>query len=532
MTSPGMTPHHRAPTETYGCLVAPQFAAQAAVRLRPHLAASPVVLLEGQRPHERVFAINGCAATLGLTAGMTRIEVETFDSVTTLARSNAEEQSAFNILLEALGVYTPRLETHLHGPDWECLLDLTGTERLLGDAQTLAARITAHLARLGFRTAITLSTNADAGLSVARFLAWSSTNAVEIITQPARVLAPLPLAVLLLDEDTTERFDSWGIATLGELAALPENALIARMGQAGKQLRLRARGELPHLLEPAVESLALEETLTLEEPVETLEPLLFLLNPMLEQLLLRAQERALALAAITVDLLLEIPADRELDRQQAAQQAQCFTRTIRPAVPTLNRPLLLKMLQLDLEAHPAPGSIRSVKLSAESGDTSRIQLGLFAPQMPEPTRFEDTHARLVALVGETNVGRLRPLDTHATECFILERFKLPAAGYKAPPSKTEAARPATAIRRIRPPIELRVHLRGSQITGFWFEARRFEVLRCYGPWRSSGEWWHGKLWSADTWDLAAHDPVQDELLLCLVGHDLVRNQWRMEGVYD
>ncbi len=521
-----------APATTYGCLVAPQLAAQAAVRLRPHLTSSPVVLLEGQRPHERVFALNDFARTLGLTHGMTRIEVETFENISTLTRSNAEEQSAYSILLEALGVYTPRLETHSHGPDWECLLDLTGTERLLGNAQTLGARIIAHLARLGFRTAIALSANADAGLSIARSLAWSSANDVEFVTHSVRTLAPLPLAVLRLDADTTERFESWGIATLGELAALPETALIARMGQAGKQLRLRARGELPHLLEPVTEALALEETLTLDEPVETLEPLLFLLNPMLEQLLLRAQERALALAAITVDLLIEIPADRELDKQQPSLQAQSFTRTIRPAVPTLNRPLLLKMLQLDLEAHPAPGSIRSVKLSAEPGDTSRIQLGLFAPQMPEPTRFEDTHARLVALVGEANVGRLRPLDTHAAESFTLERFKLPAAGYKAPPPKAETARPATAIRRMRPPIEVRVHLHGSQITGFWFEARRFEVLRCYGPWRSSGEWWHGKLWSADTWDLAAHDPMHDELLLCLVGHDLVRNQWRMEGIYD
>ena len=519
-------------TAQYGCIVIPQLAAQAAIRLRPHLAASSIVMMEGKRPHERVFAMNQRARALGLHEGMTRVEVETFDSITILPRSSSEELAAHAILLEALSAYTPRLEPHALAADWECILDLTGTERLMGEPRTLAQRIDEHLARLNFQSAITISPNTDAGLSLARSLAWSQVKTrTQVVEHPARTLAPLPLSVLRLDEETTDRFQTWGIATLGELAALPETALIARVGQPGRQLRLRARGELPHLLEPATEPTTLAETLELDETIDTLEPLLFVLNPMLEQLTLRAQERALALAAVTVALLIDQPADRILHEHQVKPSPIEHTRTIRPAVPTLDRKLLLKMLQLDLEAHPSPGAIRRVHLSAEPGDTSRIQLGLFAPQMPEPTRFEDTHARLVSLVGETNVGRVKPLDTHAPESFTLERFTLPTTGYKAPPAKQQDARPATAIRRMRPPIEVRVSLHERAITSFWFEARRFQVLRCYGPWRSSGDWWNGQLWSADTWDLAASDPT-GELLLCLIAHDLVRNNWHLAGIYD
>ncbi len=527
------------PTAMYGCVVVPQLAAQAATRLRPYLASAAIVVMEGQRPHERVFSLNAEARVMGLGEGMTRIEVDTFTAVQILARSTSEEQSARAILCEAISSYTPRFEPRTAVTDWECVLDLAGTERLMGDTRTLALKLFAHLQRLGFMAAVVMSANADAGLSLARSLAWSTTeDKVGVIASFAgqQVISDLDLTVLRLGEEAAERFSTWGIATLGELAALPETALIARMGQAGKQLRLRARGELPHLLEPAIEPFSLTETLELEDPVETLEPLLFLLNPMLEQLMFRAHQRAFALAAVTVLFTIEAPADRELGSVMNPAgdkpQAPTYTRTIRPAVPTLNRPLLLKMLQLDLEANPSSGSVRHITLSAEPGDTSRIQMGLFAPQMPEPTRFEDTHARLVSLVGEQNVGRVRPLDTHSSEAFQLERFMLPHTGLKAPSDKEEGTRPSTAIRRLRPPVTMRVSLQGSRIKGFWYESRRFDVLRCYGPWRASGDWWCGQVWSADTWDVAAREVSEGELMICLVAHDLVRNQWQLQGVYD
>ncbi len=593
--------------ELWGCVVLPQMAAQAGMRLRPGLAGSAVVVMEGERPLERVCSVNAKASQVGLAEGMTRVEVETFDGVTVLTRSLAEESAAKGILLEVMSRFTPRAEPRVSGPDWECCIDLAGTERLLGDERTLAGKIVEALERVGFVACVVMARNGDAGFSVCRGLARGvrfvvpthherqrrdecgtregvrgERNAharqrmqVRVVAagDEAKVLAPLSLAVLKLEEEARERFGIWGISTLGELAALPETALITRMGQIGKRLRLRARGELPHLLEPAAEVFSLEEVLELDEPVETLEPLLFLLNPMLEQLIVRAQERALALAAVTVELGVEEPADRivgeehdaELmcqkgdmvhpvfltqttndaflmvqhkDRVQSVQAGSrkrdmgcpVHVRTVRPAVAVLDRALLLKMLQLDLEAHPSPGAVIRVRLSGEAGDTSRIQLGLFAPQMPEPTRFEDTHARLVSLVGESNVGRVKPLDTHAPEGFVLERFRLPEGGYKAPPARDDGAQPATALRRMRPPVEVHVRMRGRQIAEFWFEARRYEVLRCYGPWRASGDWWCGSVWSADTWDVAAVN--EGEVLVCLVGHDLRAGVWRMEGVYD
>lgn len=553
-------------SELWGCLVVAQLAAQAGVRVRPNLALKPVVVMEGVRPTERVCSVNARARQMGLREGMTRVEVETFAGISILPHSVTEEASARSVLLEAISRFSPRMEANVCGADWECVVDLCGTERLLGDSFSVGCQVVSSMETLGFVAFCCVAANADAGLSVARCGAWCQGELEEVssrvrVMDPGRerwALSGLPVAVLRLNEEMHERFSIWGIRTLGELAELPETALIVRIGQSGKTLRQRARGEFPYFMKPAEQPFRLEEVVQLEEPVDSLEPLMFLMDSMLKLLLGRVMDRALALASVTISFELEVPGDRMLGEDEGkgkreegkgatssktgvlrfAQVSEMsgklnlFSRTIRPAIPTIDRALLLKMLELDLQAHPAPGAVMQVRLSAEPGDISRIQLGLFSAQMPEPTRFEDTHARLVSLVGEGNVGRVRLLDTHAAESFVLERFVLPSAEYKTSPLRTEKAKPATALRRLRPPLHVRVSMKGSEILGFWLEGRRFEVVRCYGPWRSSGAWWAGNGWSEDTWDLATHCEADGEVMICLLGHDLVRDAWVLEGIYD
>ena len=192
---------------------------------------------------------------------------------------------------------------------------------------------------------------------------------------------------------------------------LPEKELIARMGQAGKRLRQLARGELPHLFQPVEPAFTLAERMELDSPVEMLDALLFVVNLLLEQLILRATARVLALAAVTITLKLEGGATH--------------TRTVRPALPTNDRQIWLKLLHLDLEAHPPQAAILAVALEAEPGSTGKVQLGLFSPQLPEPSRLDVTLARIRALVGDENVGRAVLEDTHGRTDSAWSRFALP-----------------------------------------------------------------------------------------------------------
>ena len=175
------------------------------------------------------------------------------------------------------------------------------------------------------------------------------------------------------------------------LAALPEKELIARMGQESKRLRQLARGEWPHLFQPVEPAFLLEEQMELDSPVELLDSLLFVVGVMLDQLILRAKARILALASVTITLTLD--------------GGGTHTRTVRPALPTTDKQLWIKLLHLDLEAHPPHAAILALTLTAEPGSTSKVQLGLFSPQLPEASRLDVTLARIRAIIGEECVGR-------------------------------------------------------------------------------------------------------------------------------
>ena len=125
----------------------------------------------------------------------------------------------------------------------------------------------------------------------------------------------------------------WGIHTLGMLAALPEKELISRMGQE----RISDSDNwpavtLPHLFQPVEVPFVLEERTELDFPLDDLESLLFGLAVMLEQLILRATARIVALASVTVTLHLD--------------DGGFHSRTVRPAQPTNDKQLWLKCYTL------------------------------------------------------------------------------------------------------------------------------------------------------------------------------------------
>src|ERR1035441_6271892 len=118
--------------ELYACLYAQEFPAQALLRLRPELRAKAVVVMEGEPPLQSVCSLNAQARRLGIARGMTRVEVETFASVTVLPRSTAEEAATRAALLECAGTFSPRIEdlcARSNRSEFLCVIDIAGTEK-------------------------------------------------------------------------------------------------------------------------------------------------------------------------------------------------------------------------------------------------------------------------------------------------------------------------------------------------------------------------------------------------------------------
>lgn len=505
------------PPQLYACLLAKEFPAQAVLRLRPEMRDRACVIMQGEPPVQQVCSLNRRARSAGVARGMTQVEVETFPAVAVLPRSQDEEAAAKAILLECAGGFSPRVEECGQARNelgaFLCVIDIAGTERLHGPPPPLARSLLARVAALGITASVAVSCNFHAAIALAKGLSPQTSVRVVPCGDEAAALAPLPVRVLSMTAEHTETFASWGVRTLGMLAALPEEELIARMGQEGKRLRQLARGELPHLFRPVEPAFSLKERMELDSPVELLHALLFIVNLMLEQLVLRATARALALASLRMALSLEGGATH--------------ARIIRPALPSNDRQLWIKLLHLDLEAHPPPAPVLAVALEAEPGSAGKVQLGLFSPQLPEAARLEVTLARIRAIVGEENVGRALLTDTHRPDAFRMESFHIPTTQ----PAQTASAPSRSATRMLRPPDAVLVTLYGQRPATFIFREHRYVVEQAYGPWLTSGEWWNPTPWGWEQWDLAARTPEGSALYCCVV-RDRMKGRWQMVALYD
>jgi protein ImuB len=346
----------------------------------------------------------------------------------------------------------------------------------------------------------------------------ASTRGITIIPpgQQAAALGKLPLAALDLPADPAEVFALWGIRTLAELAALPESELIARLGLQARDWRTLARGELPHTFEPIEPEFSLREFCAFETPVEQIDSLLFVGARMIDCLATRAATHALSLASLTVAMQLE--------------GGQTLERTIRPALPTTDRKFLLKLLQLEIAAHSPQSAVLSLTLSAQAGQSSKVQLGLFAPPTPEPSRLDITIARLKAIAGEDRVGSPVLEDSHRPGSFRMENFSL-ANSTKANAVVDAPRQPRMALRRIRPPKQVRVQLEALKPAAFRDREQSYKVEAAYGPWRSSGCWWSTDPWSTEEWDVLAQSSSGTSLA-CLLVHNCTQNNWLLEAIYD
>lgn len=501
------------PAELYACLYAKEFPAQALLRLRPELRDKPCVVMDGDPPSQFVCALNGKASALGLVHGMTTVEVDTCSAINVLPRSQKEEAATKVILLECASSFSPRIEDRTDDRAFLCVIDIAGTKKLFGPAEVLAQKLLSRVRQLGITACVAVSSNFHTATALARGM--SLQPAVQVITagEERAALTSLPLMVLELSEEQAATFSLWGIRTLGMLANLPEKELIARMGQAGQHLRQLARGEMPHLFQPVESAFTLEERMELDSPVGLLDSLLFVIGVMLEQLIYRATDRILALASVSIMLMLDSGA--------------MHSRTVRPALPTNDKQTWIKLLHLDLEAHPPHAAILALTLTAEPGKTSKVQLGMFSPQLPEPVRLDVSMARIRAIVGEENVGRAVLKDTHEPDGFRMEPFTIPS---KQPP-QIAPAQSRSAVRQLRPTEAVSITLQGERPKAFVFRERRYSVEHAYGPWMAGGEWWNSTLWGWEQWDLVARSQDGAMLCCCLV-RDLMQDLWQIVALYD
>ena len=475
------------------------------------------------------------------------------------AQSPQQEAAAHAVLLDCAQAFSPRVEDTAADT---VVLDIAGLERLFGPPARLAQDLARRAWELGLAANIAVAANPDAAVLAAR--GFTGVTVIPPGKQAER-LGSLPVDVLQVAPEMLETFDRWGVRDLRHLAALPEVALVERLGQEGLRLQKLARGALERSLVQADPPLKFEETMELEYPVALLEPLAFVLGRLLEQLCARLGARALATNELRLMLELDVSDNGEdvsrfefhvsrgedqLETRNVKRETR-FQHTLRLPLPMLDSRLFLKLLQLELRRHPPEAPVVRVTLAAEPVKPRPGQGGLFLPATPAPDRLELTLARLAGIVGEHKLGAAEILDTHRPDAFQMRRFApvapqglKPLARAAAVSARLKPCPPAVALRRFRPPLAAEVEARAGEPVRIAAGEIRGEVASVSGPWRSSGDWWkggggtiprinadlHGSNWTRDEWDIAV--PGNQGIALYRIYRELNTGQWFVEGSYD
>jgi protein ImuB len=506
----------------FGCIHVPNFPVQAAL-LRESKAIS-AALLDGPESLLKVVACNKAGRSAGVSIGMTKLQAETC-GVMLRRRVQEQEDIAQAELIDCAYHFSPKVEATSPGT---IVIDLAGSERLLGTGNTLAQLILGEVTKRGFESNVSFASNPDTAHYAAR--GFQGITVIDPYDE-ARRLSTLPVEVLGLETDVQDTLHAWGIRTLKALAALPSIPLTERLGQYGLHLQRLAQGAVTRELVPAALPESFQECTELEESVEQLEPLAFVLNRLLDQLMERLIERSLATDHIEIVLSLEVHADREINTPvTCGSTLTTYQRTIKLPVPTHDAKVLLKLAQLDLAAHPPHGPVKKIKLESIPARIRFTQAGLFQPLAPEPASLEISMARIRAVVGETDlqgkqrVGFPTLLDSHRPDHF---QVAPPAA--KHPNSLPT---PRLALRMFRPPIPARVEVSADESpVQIGFAQKRARVIQASGPWQSDGEWWDvAGEWKHGEWDIRL--TLDGRTALYRVFRDLMTKSWFVEGKYD
>jgi protein ImuB len=410
--------------------------------------------------------------------------------------------------------FSPRIERHGTAA---VVLDVSGLGCLLGDPQAIGAELARAAAERGRDIRVAVAPTQTA----ARLLA-ATCPGLTVVGDAAAALSEIPVAalgaVIGADRQLPGLLDTcrrWGVATLGELAALPAADLSQRLGQAGVALHRLARGIDPAPLVPDPGVPRFTGSMELEWPIDALEPLSFVLARLLEPLAAALERADRGAAALRLDL-------RLVDRTTHARVLQL------PAALRDAR-VLRTLLRLNLESHPPPAAVDVVSIEVDPAPARIVQYSLLDRALPTAEDTATLMARLRALVGEDRCGSPALVDTHRPDSFAMRAFSPDARRSAA--LEARAAR-ALALRRFRPPVAVRVTIERQRPVHVAIDRRGMPggaIGQASGPWRTSGAWWDeaGTAWDRDEWDVAFTDGV-----VCRIFRDRIGGMWFMEGVVD
>jgi len=288
------------------CVWCPDWPVVAARHRDPSLRAVPVNVCERVGAREVVRAASAEARAAGVTRGMRRREAEAqCPDAVCVDTDDALEARTFEIVARAVEELTPRVVLDRPGL---CAFPTRGPSHYFGGDNALARRVhegvvsaLAGLHHDGPADEIRIGI-ADGGVA-ARLAARRAAHEAPFVVEPggsAAFCAPWPVAVLG-DPELTSLLVRLGLPLLGDVAALPADAVSARFGAGGRRFHDLARGldAGPAVLVTPPPDLV--EQMELDPPAARVDQVAFAAKGLAARLLFRLAERGLACTRVVIE---------------------------------------------------------------------------------------------------------------------------------------------------------------------------------------------------------------------------------------
>lgn len=459
-----------------------------------------VAIVSSDTKKSLVLQTSACARTAGVERGMTAPQAQARCAGLVFRQSSptAEAEAQRLLLACALNV-APAVEDTAPGV---CTIEVSGIAA--ENRSRSLARVICELRELGL--------SATGGIAATPLLALYTahqTTSVRTVENANAFLHSLPLAVAEPTAHLLNILGNWGITTIGQFTALPQQEVIRRLGAEGFALWERARGGRPRPLHLYVPPLQFSAALDLEYEIETTEGVLFILRRFVDRLALEL--RTASFVAAEIDLVLKLA-------DEAVHQ-----RSFRLPEPTAMEDILFRTLCTYLESLRTAACVVGVALQATPVRPLVRQPGLFETGLRDPHGFSETLSRVSAIVGHDCLGTPSLEDSYRPDAIKLTAplSTVPAVGQ--PPIWPSLGLP---LRRFRPPLRTQVELAQNGCPAFISAPQiNSPVAAVRGPWQSSGDWWKPETWAREEWDIEL--AVGGVYRLSKIG-----TSWYLDGEYE
>jgi hypothetical protein len=382
------------------------------------------------------------------------------------------------------------------------LFDVGGLDRLVGNAERIAANILDQLKVHNIPGNLAVADTTDTAMLLAR----RNKGLSHTVADPDE-FQKLPLQDLEIEKDAVKIFSDLGIKTVRELQEMPEDELINRYGQEFRNVLDVLQQNGRRFLKPNIKENKTEWKYELDFAVDDFEQLIFIVNHGLDNLFEQIAHYGLSTEQLDIAFKLANKGEREYE--------------IKTSFPTLEKTFWLKLINLRVSLDPPEAGIVSVNVTAHFTKPRPAQRGLYAVSRPEPESLLLTVNKIKKLVGERHVGIPVLLDQRLAEPFALASDALPA-GKETYQSATPNS--IIAFSYYHPQARADVLVRDGRLVFLKTQNFSGRVLEYSGVWKSNSKWWD-RSWKTQEWDVEVEN--LGVYRLCKAG-----KEWYVTGEYD